>query len=95
MLSNLLYFVEGEGQIKSEGDHVSLVVVSQDGSEVHFKIRKNTPLQKLFSSYCQRQGLVNLFFDINFLIEEQVCKNRRLNFCTTDSASEETKIRLR
>mmetsp|Transcript_32443 Transcript_32443/g.44559 ORF Transcript_32443/g.44559 Transcript_32443/m.44559 type:complete len:94 (-) Transcript_32443:108-389(-) len=46
-----------DSQVKGEGDHVSLIVVSQDGAEVHFKIRRNTPLQKLFHSFCQRQGI--------------------------------------
>eukprot|EP00009_Paramoeba_aestuarina_P002702 CAMPEP_0201515710 /NCGR_PEP_ID=MMETSP0161_2-20130828/7208_1 /ASSEMBLY_ACC=CAM_ASM_000251 /TAXON_ID=180227 /ORGANISM="Neoparamoeba aestuarina, Strain SoJaBio B1-5/56/2" /LENGTH=94 /DNA_ID=CAMNT_0047912615 /DNA_START=80 /DNA_END=364 /DNA_ORIENTATION=+ len=47
----------GDGQVKGEADHVALIVVAQDGAEIHFKIRRNTPLQKLFSSFCQRQGV--------------------------------------
>jgi len=37
-------------------EFVSLKVVSQDGSEVFFKIKKHTPLRKLVDAYCQRQG---------------------------------------
>jgi small ubiquitin-related modifier len=29
----------------------------QDGSVVHFKLKKNTALKKLMNAYCERQGL--------------------------------------
>lgn len=29
----------------------------QDGAEVYFKIKKQTPLRKLMDAYCQRQGI--------------------------------------
>lgn len=32
----------------------------QDRSVVHFKIKKNTPLRKLMTAYCERQVLVQL-----------------------------------
>ena len=34
-----------------------IIRTSQDGSVVHFKIKKNTPLKKLMTAYCERQGL--------------------------------------
>ncbi|OQW76796.1 MAG: hypothetical protein BVN35_05935 [Proteobacteria bacterium ST_bin11] len=36
-------------------DFISLKVVSSDGQEVHFKIRKATPLLKMMNAYCQRK----------------------------------------
>jgi len=38
-------------------DHISLKVVSQDGNEVFFKIKRHTPLRKLMEAYCRRQNL--------------------------------------
>lgn len=32
-----------------------LPLFSQDGSVVHFKIKKNTPLRKLMQAYCDKQ----------------------------------------
>ncbi|CAE6241678.1 unnamed protein product [Arabidopsis arenosa] len=37
--------------------HVILKVKSQDGDEVLFKNKKNTPLRKLMYVYCDRRGL--------------------------------------
>ena len=34
-----------------------LLLGSQDGNEVFFKIRKTTPMKKLMSAYCERQGV--------------------------------------
>lgn len=42
---------------KSESEHINLKVTGQDGSVVHFKIKRNTPLKKLMSAYCDRAGL--------------------------------------
>lgn len=44
---------------KKEGsnEHINLKVTGQDGSVVHFKIKKNTPLRKLMSAYCDRTGV--------------------------------------
>jgi len=44
-----------EGKVESE--HINLKVTGQDGSVVHFKIKKNTPLKKLMNAYCDRAGL--------------------------------------
>jgi len=37
--------------------HINLKVVSQDGSEVYFKIKKSTQLRKLMDAYCDRQAI--------------------------------------
>ena len=55
---------------------VSDVVCSpQDRSVVHFKIKKNTPLRKLMTAYCERQGFqagtVRFMFDGNQIGAEQ------------------------
>jgi len=38
-------------------DHINVRVVSQDGNEVYFKIRKSTPMKKLMAAYCGRQSV--------------------------------------
>ena len=38
-------------------EFVNLKVVSQDGNEVYFKIKKHTMLKKLVDAYCTRQGV--------------------------------------
>ena len=38
-------------------EFVNLKVVSQDGNEVYFKIKKHTMLKKLVEAYCTRQGV--------------------------------------
>lgn len=49
---------EKKDEIKPESsEHINLKVTGQDGSVVHFKIKKNTPLRKLMSAYCDRAGL--------------------------------------
>lgn len=40
--------------VKMDSEHVNLKVVGQDGSVVHFKIRKHTALKKLMQAYCER-----------------------------------------
>ncbi|XP_067664147.1 small ubiquitin-related modifier 2-A-like [Haliotis asinina] len=48
----------GVDEIKPENsEHINLKVAGQDGSVVHFKIKKNTQLRKLMSAYCQRVGI--------------------------------------
>ncbi|KAK6173383.1 small ubiquitin-related modifier 3 [Patella vulgata] len=42
---------------KCGNEHINLKVTGQDGSVVHFKIKKNTPLRKLMSAYCNRAGI--------------------------------------
>ncbi|XP_023212758.1 small ubiquitin-related modifier 3-like [Centruroides vittatus] len=48
---------EDKKAIKPESEQINLKVVGQDGSVVHFKIKKHTPLRKLMSTYCDRAGL--------------------------------------
>lgn len=47
----------------------------QDGTVVHFKIKKNTPLRKLMTAYCERQGFqrssIRFVFDGTPVGEEQ------------------------
>ena len=42
---------------KQEVEHINLKVTGQDGSVVHFKIKRNTALRKLMSAYCERTGV--------------------------------------
>ncbi|GAA48216.1 small ubiquitin-related modifier, partial [Clonorchis sinensis] len=35
-------------------EHINLKVQGQEGSIVHFKIKKTTPLRKLMNAYCER-----------------------------------------
>ncbi|PHJ24127.1 ubiquitin-like protein smt3 [Cystoisospora suis] len=39
-----------------EKEHMQLKVRSPDGSEVYFKIKKKTKLEKLMQAYCNRLG---------------------------------------
>lgn len=41
----------------AESEHINLKVIGQDGSIIHFKIKKQTPLRKLMTTYCDRTGL--------------------------------------
>jgi small ubiquitin-related modifier len=61
-----------EEKNKESEEFISLKVMSQDGSEVWFKLRKETPLQKLFDNYCQRQGLSQA--SVRFLVDGQRVK---------------------
>ena len=45
---------------KPESEHINLKVTGQDGSVVHFKIKKNTPLRKLMGAYCNRAVSVKI-----------------------------------
>lgn len=50
-----VYYFHLQDEIKPESsEHINLKVTGQDGSVVHFKIKKNTPLRKLMSAYCDR-----------------------------------------
>lgn len=40
-------------------EHLSLRVVSSNGTEVFFKIRRSTRLEKLMAAYCQKMGVAN------------------------------------
>eukprot|EP01088_Endostelium_zonatum_P022064 TRINITY_DN9134_c0_g1_i1.p1 TRINITY_DN9134_c0_g1~~TRINITY_DN9134_c0_g1_i1.p1 ORF type:complete len:104 (-),score=27.21 TRINITY_DN9134_c0_g1_i1:135-446(-) len=44
------------GDAGKQDEHISLKVVSQDGNEVFFKIKRHTHLKKLMEAYCRRQG---------------------------------------
>jgi small ubiquitin-related modifier len=44
-------------QEDKKSDHINIRVVSQDKGEVYFKIRKTTPLRKLMTAYCEKQGI--------------------------------------
>lgn len=37
-------------------EHIQIKVRSPDGSEVYFKIKKKTKLEKLMTTYCNRLG---------------------------------------
>eukprot|EP00040_Diaphanoeca_grandis_P038577 m.256795 g.256795 ORF g.256795 m.256795 type:complete len:106 (-) comp34699_c0_seq1:109-426(-) len=55
--------------VKEEGgeNFINLRVVAQDNNELHFKIKRSTPMRKLISAYCKKQGLnaasVRFLFD--------------------------------
>ena len=49
-----------------ESEHINLKVTGQDGSVVHFKIKKNTPLRKLMGAYCNRAGIQTGFVSFRF-----------------------------
>jgi len=56
-----------EEEAKPDVDTINLKVATQDGNEIFFKCKKTTPLQKLMTAYCQRQGqtveMVRFLFD--------------------------------
>lgn len=37
-------------------EHINVKIVGQDQTEVFFKIKRSTPLEKLMNTYCERQG---------------------------------------
>ena len=41
----------------SDNDPITIRTLSQDGTELHFKMRPNSPLEKLILAYCQRQSI--------------------------------------
>eukprot|EP01117_Protostelium_nocturnum_P016355 TRINITY_DN645_c0_g1_i1.p1 TRINITY_DN645_c0_g1~~TRINITY_DN645_c0_g1_i1.p1 ORF type:complete len:102 (-),score=32.28 TRINITY_DN645_c0_g1_i1:27-332(-) len=47
----------GSSQASEDPNTINLRVVSQDGNEVYFKIKKQTSLKKLMDAYCQRQAV--------------------------------------
>jgi len=59
-------------------EHINLRVVSQDGSEVYFKIKKTTPLKKLMDAYIDRQGInpnsIRFLYDGERVRQEQTPK---------------------
>jgi small ubiquitin-related modifier len=67
-----------EGEDKGASEHINLKVVSQDGSEVYFKIKKTTQLRKLMDAYCSRQAInpnsIRFLFDGQRVREDQTPK---------------------
>jgi small ubiquitin-related modifier len=59
-------------------DQISIRVMGQDGSEVFFKLKKTTPLQKMFTAYAERlaqpPGTLRFLYDGNRLRGEQTPK---------------------
>ncbi|XP_035154854.1 small ubiquitin-related modifier 5 [Callithrix jacchus] len=54
---------------KIKNEDIKLKVIGQDSSEIYFKVKMTTPLEKLKESYCERQGVpVN---SLRFLFEGQ------------------------
>ena len=52
-----------------EGEHITLKVIGQDHSEIHFKVQMTAHLKKLKESYCQRQDVP--MNSLRFLFEHQ------------------------
>ena len=42
---------------RSEARFVSPLFLIQDGSEVYFSMKENTPFKKLFDTYCRKNGI--------------------------------------
>ncbi|VDP94562.1 unnamed protein product [Echinostoma caproni] len=49
----------------SSSEHINLKVQGQEGSIVHFKIKKSTPLRKLMNAYCERMVIYSFVRVIN------------------------------
>mmetsp|Transcript_2463 Transcript_2463/g.7807 ORF Transcript_2463/g.7807 Transcript_2463/m.7807 type:complete len:103 (+) Transcript_2463:49-357(+) len=64
-------------------EHVNLKVIDQHGNEVHFRIRRTTPLRKLMNSYCERQGIdmksVRFMVDGTFVEDEDTPESLELD----------------
>ncbi|KAL1922628.1 uncharacterized protein VTP21DRAFT_10167 [Calcarisporiella thermophila] len=41
---------------KPDVEHINIKVVGSDHNEVYFKIKRTTPLKRLMTAYCERQG---------------------------------------
>eukprot|EP01114_Cavostelium_apophysatum_P000714 TRINITY_DN1064_c0_g1_i2.p1 TRINITY_DN1064_c0_g1~~TRINITY_DN1064_c0_g1_i2.p1 ORF type:complete len:104 (-),score=14.20 TRINITY_DN1064_c0_g1_i2:40-351(-) len=69
-------------EVKTDPNTINLRVVAQDGSEVYFKIKKNTPLRKLMEAYCQRQSVdqnsIRFLYDGQRLSPDQTPKELEL-----------------
>jgi len=44
-------------EVKPAVGAINLKVASQDGNEIFFKIKRDTPLKRLLDAYCERQGV--------------------------------------
>eukprot|EP00051_Salpingoeca_urceolata_P032136 m.14441 g.14441 ORF g.14441 m.14441 type:complete len:94 (+) comp4799_c0_seq1:1404-1685(+) len=58
-----------EGVKDEKADYINLKVLAQDNTEVHFKIKRSTPLKKLMDAYCSRQGLDKQ--NVRFMLDGQ------------------------
>ena len=58
---------ETNGETKSEGETVELVVKDRSGTEVWFRVRFQTTFEKIFEAYCTRKGVESNAF--RFLYE--------------------------
>lgn len=58
---------QSTAQEDKKNDHINLKVVDAAQNEVHFKIKKSTPLKKLMEAYCAKQnkqlGSLRFLFD--------------------------------
>lgn len=46
-----------EEEKQPENDKISFRIVAQDGGEVFFKVRQQTPFIKVFNAYYEKKGL--------------------------------------
>lgn len=64
-----------EDKKPDQGTHINLKVKSQDGHEIHFRIKKTAGLKKLMTAYCERQSVdpnsIVFLFDGNRLRADQ------------------------
>jgi len=52
-----------------DSEHINLKVIGQNNSEVHFRIKKSTKMNKLKAAFCERQGIP--MTSVRFLFEGQ------------------------
>ncbi|KAG2447319.1 hypothetical protein HYH02_007649 [Chlamydomonas schloesseri] len=48
---------DNQAVVKTEGVVINLVVKDQEGSEVHFKVKTKTRLEKVIDAYCKKKAL--------------------------------------
>ncbi|KAJ2228872.1 SUMO protein smt3 [Coemansia sp. RSA 1722] len=65
-----------EKKPETSTEHINLKVVSADSSEVMFKIKRSTKLEKLMQAYCSRTG--KAYGTVRFLVDGE-----RINGDTT------------
>ena len=62
-------------RLEYNGAPLTLKTVTQDGSEIYFRMRRYTPLQKLMHAFCNRQGVsmnsARFLFDGKRIIDRQ------------------------
>lgn len=61
-------------QSEEDSKSINIKVASQDGNEIFFKLSKTTPLSKLMTAYCSRQGVeitsIRFLFDGQRIMQE-------------------------